>query len=176
MNLISQPVTPARVPEPQPSPQILHVPPHSPASHHLLQKKSDKTMMSPFLLFFLLSQTLVYASLFIFSTPSPTLVTKAHCLHTLSLLPVISWSSWCSLPWGPCPSRLHSHPLPPVPSLTLPQSKHQLRHKADSPDLLLLPKFPFAQSLPMLTWYWNRAELLLPKFCLALGCCVYFRI
>lgn len=107
-------MTPARVPEPQPSPQILHVPAHSPASHHPLQKKSDKTMMSPFLLLFLLSQTLVYVSLFIFSTPSLTLATKAHCLHTLSPFPVISWSSWCSLPWGPCPNPLHSHPLPPA--------------------------------------------------------------
>lgn len=87
----------------------------------ITSKKSNKTMMSPFPLLFFFSQTLAYVSFFIL-TPWLTLVTKACCLHTLSPSPVISWSSWCSFPWGPCPSPLHSHPLPPAPALTLPQS------------------------------------------------------
>lgn len=158
-------------------------------------------MMSPYLLLFLLSQTLTYVSFFIFSTPLLTLVTKAHRPHTFSPSPVISWSRWCSLPQGPCPSPLHSHPVPPAPAPTLPRSswgmlepgllqhhrallwslcKHQLS-SGTSLQLplskpVILPKFLLAQSPPTHTWSWSRAELLLPKFCLVLGCSLYFRV
>lgn len=136
------------------------------ALNHISSSKSGKTMMSPSLLFFLLSQTLTYTRFFIFFTPSLTSATKAHHLHTLSLSLVISCGSWCSLPWGPCPSPLHSHPRPLAPGLTLPQSswgmldtgllQHhrvlssvslqtpaELRYSQSclSPDLLFLPKF-----------------------------------